>query len=136
MTISQTAKPSIALSTARRRFDHWRGQHSKGTRLPQNLWQTAVALAREHGLCRTARTLGLEYNSLKKRFQVPATDPSQSGQDRCEFLELLPRPIPVPSIDCTIEFDDPDGRKLRMYLRGAGIAELASLADSLRGGRA
>lgn len=39
---------SHALSEAHRQFDHWRSQQpNKRTRLPKELWQLAVALARE-----------------------------------------------------------------------------------------
>ena len=37
------------------------------SRKPDPLWTSAVKLAGACGLCRTARTLGLDYNALKRR---------------------------------------------------------------------
>jgi hypothetical protein len=61
----------VALSTARRQLDRWRSrQPTKRTRLPEDLWQNAVALARAYGLNKTASALGLKYESLKKHLQA------------------------------------------------------------------
>lgn len=55
----------LRLSTARRQFDHWRSQQpNKRTRLPKALWQQAVALAKEHGLNKTAHALNVKYYSI------------------------------------------------------------------------
>ena len=76
MITRQPANIPIALSTARRQFDRWRSrQSSKRARLPEELWQKAVALAREHGLNKTACALGLKYHSLKSK--VPGNYPPQ-----------------------------------------------------------
>ena len=75
MNTKQPVNIPIALSTARSQFDRWRSrQRSKRARLPQELWQQAVALAREHGLNKTARTLDLKYDSLKKHLDHTGTD--------------------------------------------------------------
>lgn len=49
---------------------------------------------------------------------------SRPAEDRCEFLELLPRPRTSPSTKCTIEWKDADGVKTRMHVKGVGMAEL------------
>jgi len=80
-----------ALSRARRQLDQWRSRQSGRKRLPQALWSKAVALAREHGINKTARTLGLKYDSLKKHLE--ATPPAAAGRGKVEpeFIELLPQ---------------------------------------------
>jgi hypothetical protein len=93
-----------------------------------------VALARKHGINRTARTLGLKYDSLKKH--VEATAPGASGTARPEFMELLPREMMPSSIECMIEWEESSGGKMRMHVKGASMADLASLARGLRDGRA
>lgn len=133
MSTRQPANIPAALSTARHQLDCWRSrQPTKRTRLPEDLWQNAVALAREYGLNKTASALGLKYESLKKHLQATATDESKSGQGRCEFLELLPSPVTSPTIDCTIEVEDGDGQTVRMHIKGIRMADLASLASALR----
>lgn len=125
-----------ALSTARRQLDRWRSRRpTKRTRLPEDLWQNAVALAREYGLNKTASALGLKYDSLKKRLQATASDESKSGRGQCEFLELLPSPVTSSSIDCMIEFEDGEGRMVRMHIKGVRMVDLASFARGFRGGR-
>jgi hypothetical protein len=52
------------------RFDLWRKTRKRCSPIPETLWSSAVELAREHGLHRTARALRLNYYSLKKRFPV------------------------------------------------------------------
>jgi hypothetical protein len=126
-----------ALSEARHQLNHWRSQRpSKRTRLPKEFWQQAVILAKEHGLNKTARALGLKYYSLKKHLEAAATDKSKPAETRCEFLELLPSPpVTTPSIECTIELEDGSGTTMRMHVKGARMADLASFAYGFRGSR-
>lgn len=133
MSTKQPANIPIALSTARRQFDHWRSQQpNKRIRLPKELWQQAVAMAKEHGLNKTARALGLKYYSLKKHLEA-AIDELKPAKTRREFLELLPSPVTTsPSIDCTIELEDGSGTTMRMHVKGARMADLASFACGFR----
>jgi hypothetical protein len=123
-----------ALSIARRELDRWRRQQTGRKRLPQELWSKAVALAREHGVNRTARTLGVKYESLQKHLK--AAPPLGSGTARAEFIELPPGPMMPSSIECTIEWEAGPGGLMRMHVKGASPADLASLACSFRDGRA
>ena len=66
------------LVRGRTRFQAWRERRKAGERIPQSLWGLAVQLAKTHGVSRTAAALGLDYYSLKKRTESPAT-PRQSG---------------------------------------------------------
>jgi hypothetical protein len=133
-------RPSVnvptPLSIARRRFDQWRDAQQGRKRLPEALWSKAVALAREHGLNKTARTLGLKYDSLRKHLEAAPPGASNPGRARPEFLELLPREMMPPSIECTIELEDDRGGKMRMHVKGASMADLASLARGLQDSRA
>jgi hypothetical protein len=118
------------LSIARRQLDQWRQQQPGRKRLPQELWSKAVALAREHGINRTARTLGLKYESLKKHLEAT---PAAAGP---AFLELLPGTMVPSSLECTIELENSQGGKMRMHVKGASIADLASFARGWRDGQA
>jgi hypothetical protein len=95
-----------------------------------------VALAREHGINKTARTLGLKYDSLKKHLETAPPGASGLGPAGSEFLELLPRTMVPSSPECTIELEDGSGGKMRMHMKGASMADLASLARGLRDSRA
>lgn len=125
-----------SLSLARRQLDQWRHQQSGRKRLPQELWAKAVTLAREHGINQTARMLGLKYESLKKHLEAAPPGASGPGKAAPEFLELLPREMMPSSLECTVEWEEDDGGKLRMYVKGARPEDLVSLARGLRDGRA
>jgi hypothetical protein len=136
MSTRQPANMPAALSTARRQLDRWRSQQPhKRARLPGDLWQNAAALARTHGLNKTASALGLKYESLKKHLIATATERAEPRGTPCQFLELLPSPVTSPSIDCTIELEDGDGQTVRMHIKGVRMTDLASFARGFRGGR-
>ena len=126
----------IALSRARRQLDHWRRrQRSKRARLPKELWRQAVALAREHGLNKTARALGLKYCSLKKHLNEADADELVPAKTKPDFIELVGGVMLPGSAECTIEWADGSGATLRMHIRGAGLSELASVAGVFRNDR-
>jgi hypothetical protein len=135
MNTRTPANLPTALFTARRQLDLWRSRQSKRARLPEGLWHKAVVLARKHGLNKTASALGLKYDSLKKHIKMTGSDEPRSEPAHGEFLELLPSPMTAPSITCKIELEDGHGTTMRMYVKGATMAELASFAGVFRSGR-
>jgi len=136
MSIRQPVNIPIALSRARHQLDHWRSrQRSKRARLPKELWRQAVALAREHGLNKTARALGLKYCSLKKHLHEADADELVPAKAKPDFIEFVPSVMPPGSAECTIEWADGSGARVRMHIRGAGLSELASVAGVFRNGR-
>ena len=126
----------MPLSLARRQLDQWRNQQPGRKRLPQELWARAVTLAQAYGLNKTARTLGLKYDSLKKHLEATPPPASGLGTAGPEFIEVLPRTMMPSSIECTIEWEEGSGVKIRMHVKGARTADLVSLARGLRDGRA
>jgi len=110
MSNRQPVNIPIALSRARHQLDHWRSrQRSKRARLPKELWRQAVALAREHGLNKTARALGLKYCSLKKHLNEADTDELVPAKTKPDFIELVGGVMTPGSAECTIEWADGSG---------------------------
>jgi len=130
MSNRQTYPLPASLAKARRRFEHWRNRNKPRTRLPADLWSTAVDLAREHGVNRTAKTLGLDYYSLKKRLG----DVEDRKEAAPEFVEILPELNSGPSSGCTMEIDDGNGATLRVRIHGGEIPDLAAITRAFRGG--
>jgi hypothetical protein len=130
MSTSAPTNLPVDLRTARRQLDRWRSRHRPHTRLPEELWRKAMTLARKHGLNRTASALGLKYYSLKKRVEAKAPGVSKAEKIPCEFVELLPRPMTASSVECTIELQDESGAMVRMHVKGARMADLASFASA------
>jgi hypothetical protein len=122
------------LEAGRRRFERWRRTRRGHSRIPEPLWTSAVKLAGAYGLCRTARTLGLDYNALKRRFASadPHASPGQkaarqkpAGQATATaFVELVPAER-AGSPECLVELEHPQGAKMRIHLKGAEVLDLA-----------
>jgi hypothetical protein len=106
-----------------RRFERWRRSHRGRLPIPEGLWASAAAVAREHGVFRTAKVLRLEYGKLK-RMAESASGSSQPATVPTAFLELMPQPVGVS--DCLIEVEGPGG-KMRLQWKGATATDLASL---------
>jgi len=64
MLMSQ--RPTIAvpaaIQEAQQEFENWRRERKRGGRIPENLWATAVELAKQHGVWPTARALHLDHS--------------------------------------------------------------------------
>lgn len=121
--------PGGELERVRRRFELWRKTRRRCSPIPESLWSSAAKLVREHGLCRTARTLRLNYYSLKKRLSGIEGMPCHSPQKGPTFIEWL-HAGQSSSLACTIEMENARGEKMKIHLPGLGSPELAVLAQS------
>jgi len=124
----------VPLARAGRRWAQWRRQR-KTRRIPEELWALAAKLAGRYGVNSTARALGVDYYSLKRRVggggEVEPRRPAG-------FVELVPGPL-TPARGCLIEFEDPRGAKLRVHLpcgEGADLLALGRLFLEAGAGRA
>ena len=122
-----------------RRFARWRSTHP-GVRLPipRRLWASAAEAAREHGVCRTAQVLRLEYGKLKQLVESPravaklAGRKSRRGKSAAPaptFMELVGPPA-VGVSECLIELEGPHGR-MRIQWKGTTAPDLAGLSRAL-----
>ncbi len=105
-----------------RRFELWRRSHRGRLPIPERLWASAAAVAREHGVFRTAKVLHLEYGKLKRMSE--AADRSQQPTTPTAFLELMPQG--VGGSDCLIELEGLRG-KMRIQWKGVTASDLAAL---------
>jgi hypothetical protein len=96
----------------------------------------AVQAAGEHGLCRTARALGLDYYTLKRRIEAfpgrltGRTTGSRGGSDHpatAAFVELPPLGA-AGSPECIVELEDAGGAKMRVHLKGMPTPDLIALS--------
>ena len=118
----------LDLVRGRARFQAWRTQRKVGTRIPRTLWAVAVRLAKAHGVCRTAATLGLDYYSLKERTESPATPRQSDGPAFVEFTA----PAMVAK-QCQVELDNGSGATMRVQLVGYDAADIEALAHGFWG---
>ena len=147
MRSKKTETIPARLEACRRRFERWRETRMGHSRIPERLWTSAVKLAGMYGLCRTARTLGLDYNTLKQRVAAAGPDvssgPKTAGAKAARkktaaqeaataFVELVP-PEGACLPECIVELEHSDGAKMRIHLKGAEPADLAALSRSFWG---
>jgi hypothetical protein len=113
------------------RFERWRNSHAGRLPIPERLWQAAAELAAEHGVCRTAQVLHLEYGKLK-RLAGSANQVSRSTTStppRTSFVELV-APQAIGVSECVIELEGPRG-KVRIQWKGTTTPDLAGLSRAL-----
>lgn len=120
---SNSASPG--LEQTRRRIARWRETRThRGAAMPAMLWTAAIALTRQHGLSPTARTLRVDYGSLKKR-----RDRAGAGRGAAPaFVELAPA-RPTGLGPCVIDLEAPRGRRLRIEVTGVTLADLMTLTQ-------
>jgi len=126
------------LERLRRRFEQWRQTRDGRSRVPEALWASAVKAAGRYGLNPTARALGLDYYSLKRRVDAfpgrltGRTTGSRDGSDNpatATFVELPPLGV-AGSPECIVELEGAGGAKMRIHLKGMPTSDLIALSRS------
>ena len=115
---------SIGLEKTRRRVARWRERRPyRGAPMPAALWAAAVGLARQHGLYPTARTLRVDYGSLKKRLDT-------TGAQRVAAPAFIELPAARSGLGpCVIDLEGRRGRRLRIEVTGVTAADIVTLAQ-------
>jgi hypothetical protein len=140
----------VALKRARGRLERWRQTRRGRDRIPEELWGLAVEAVSTYGVNRTARALGLDYYSLKKRVESAVDDPGGPAKRRgpqappvARSVEVAPRFVELASgvaalapsrssgaPACVLEFERGGGAKLRVQLPSVAVADLVALGRS------
>ena len=113
------------VEAVRRRFEHWRRTRVHRSCIPDPLWSAAVKLCATHGIHRTAQTLRLNADSLKKRV-VLADGKSSTGRDETATFVELALSDPSCASECLIELEHPRGVKLRIHIAGSPSPEVVT----------
>jgi hypothetical protein len=112
------------MEQARQELEAWRSTHRPRCHIPDGFWKRAAELATEHGLYLTSRTLRVDYMRLKKRVQPP--NPERKSAELPGFIELM-APAAAGIAECVVELEGA-GRRMRIQLKGLGVAELVGLS--------
>lgn len=113
------------LLRGRSRFQAWRQRRKTRSRIPDTLWALAVRLVKRYGLHPTARALGVDYYSLKKRAEVAASEAPVPGP---AFVALPPAMV---GKQCLFELNNAAGATLRVQLLGYDTAAVEALARAV-----
>ena len=119
--------PTVSLEEAKARFEAWRQNRKGKESIPDELWASAVEVARKEGVSRTSTELRVEWNHLKRRMATTSGVSPKPAPPT--FVKLVPpRAQPLP--ECTIELEGRHG-KLRIQLKNASASYLAALSREL-----
>ena len=128
------------LEAVRRRFEFWRRTREGRSRIPDVLWNSAVRLCATYGIHRTAKTLRLNPDSLKKhvastsgngsRRQEPCRQKAAGREAATAFIEWPPlERSGVP--ECIVELEHPRGAKMRIRLTGRQSPEVVAAVSQV-----
>jgi hypothetical protein len=139
-TTGKAVQTSVAvggLSQLKRRFDQWRAGRQVGERIPPQLWDGAVGAVAEHGAYQVSRELKLDYAVLKRRTSRAAGNVPAREEAVARFVEVFAAAGPsVPAqacAECVVELANTRGAKMRVELRGSGLAGLPTLCNAFWG---
>ena len=129
------AFPPPTLTEVQSRFADWRKTKQHRSRIPEDLWASAVMLSPEHSLCKISQALGLSYTDLKERVKK-----SLETSNTCRTspaLDFIPIDLSAPtnSAECIVEMEHHNGNKMRMHFKGKADLDLQSFAESFWHGR-
>ena len=123
METRKTETIPAEMEELRQHSESWRNTHAHRSRIPETLWTSAVKLARQHGLARTAKALHLDYTKLKTLVVGNSTGERKEAP---AFVELLATGDRLP--DCVVELENGRGKKMRIHLRGVATPDVALLS--------
>ena len=107
-------------------FEHWRQTRShRGERIPQALWDQAVALARVLPHTRVAQHLRLSPNDLKKQMAMQLEPHAAPCRTMPGFVEVPPAASSAQVGPTTeVEVQRQDGARLRLHVPDTALAAI------------
>lgn len=116
------------------RIEAWRSSEHRGKRMPEELWQAAGAAARRLGVFPVSRSLGLNYQTLKRRAYPTAESSPSKVVSHPRFIEVAafaPSNGIAPG-EAIVEMIGPEGARLTVRLKDSSPM-LLSVIHTLRG---
>jgi hypothetical protein len=136
MRRSKKEPSSEALASLRSQIQDWRRTRRIPEAMPIGIWEQAICLAKEFGVCRIARAVGLDYTALRKRTENVLT----TGLVKPTFIQmpeaLVTSEPALPALPgATIEITAADGARLRIQLEAGRGMEAAGIVAACLGSR-
>jgi hypothetical protein len=113
----------------RLRLQSWRQTRRHGKRIPEDIWDSAAKLAKEHRPATIAHALGLDYNALKDRIASASPAVCRRETNGPAFVELI-SPTPTRFSECTLEIEDRRGTKMRIHLKSSESPDLGAISNA------
>ena len=119
-----------SLEEVQGQFEAWRQQRVKGQRIPEALWQAAVALYPRYSIYQISRALRLDHMDLKARLGVGEKRKSKRRQEP-QFIELpFTSSAAADTGECLVKVRDRRGSRIHIKVKGTG---LGALLEALKG---
>lgn len=119
------------LEAVRLRVEQWRGSRTKRTRMPEELWDAAATVARDHGLWAVSRALRVNYESLRRRVERGERVAAARAVDAAGFVELAAAQAIGGSTQegTVVELTGVDGAKLAIRIEGRTSLDMQALVE-------
>jgi hypothetical protein len=123
---------AVGLERAKVGFAAWRERRRGAERIPGGLWDEAVRAARQHGVHRVSRELGLDYNHLKRRCGGVALKRATATASAPVFVEL-DGPTTAEGLACLVELEKGNGTRMRICVRETVAVDWGKLKEAFLG---
>jgi len=120
------------LSQLRRRIERWRGTRVKRSPMPAELWIAATELARELGVYRVARELGVGYESLKDRAGARGEHDVRQADAFVELAGASLLSAAPAAVRSEVELSDASGMTMVIRLAADQAVDVAALLAAFR----
>lgn len=132
ITREQQEELKARIEPLRQQVESWRQNKASNERMPEPLWEAAIALAKVYGISPVQRILRIDYRGLERRalgvVKPPAKARAPVPPARQQFIELAslnPR-----RAEHLVELEDGTGRKLSLKVAAGHLAEVLPLAQA------
>jgi len=123
-----------SLEDVQGQFQVWRGQRTKGQRIPEALWRAAAALYPRYSVYKISRTLRLDHMDLKGRVGVVEKRRSK-GRQEPQFIELPFTSSTADTAECMVKVRDRRGSRIHIKVKGSGVGPLLEALKGLLAGK-
>ena len=124
---------AVGLERAKAGFAAWRETRRGAERIPDGLWDEAVRVARQQGVHRVSRELGLDYNHLKRRCGGVAPNPAAATLSAPVFVELDGSAAGEAGLACVVELEKGNGTRMRICVRDTVAVDWGKLKEAFLG---
>jgi len=123
----------VSADEVRERFVRWRRTRAKKARIPEDLWEAAVEVARRDGVNRTAKALHLDGGKLMRRLVAAGEAGEPGGKDApAAFIEFVSSTSDI-RMECVLEAESAEAGTVRIQLKAVTLREVAELGRALLG---
>ena len=121
---------SVQVEKARKKFTAGRRSRKARSRIPEQLWTSAVVAATDVGVNQACKALRLDYYALKRRVVASAEKPSVKASGN--FVEFDSE-VPPLFTELAVEMDNGRGGRMRVAARSVSGPDVVSLSRTFFG---